>query len=53
MSDLVYRLRHMPSSINDALRTMDEAAARIEALEVALREIVEIAREALVPEQDK
>jgi hypothetical protein len=33
MSDLVKRLRAMPSSLNDALRTMDDAAAHIEALE--------------------
>ena len=37
MSDLVQRLRLMPSSFNNALRTMDEAADRIEALEAALR----------------
>jgi cell shape-determining protein MreC len=33
MSDLISRLRAMPSSLNDALRTMDEAADRIKALE--------------------
>jgi outer membrane protein TolC len=37
MDDLVVRLRAMPSSLNDALRTMDEAADRIEALEAALQ----------------
>lgn len=29
MTDIVARLRGMPSSLNDALRTMDEAAAEI------------------------
>jgi len=56
MSDLLLRLRAMPSSPNDALRTMDEAAyhidalerglrklqARIEALEAALREMADL-----------
>ena len=37
MSDLVERLRAMPSSYNDACRAMDKAADRIEALEAALR----------------
>jgi hypothetical protein len=40
--NIVERLRAMPSSLNDALRTMDEAADRIEALETALREIIAI-----------
>ena len=63
MSDLVKRLRAMPSSFNDALRTMDDAAARIEALEAALRnaitalqwcdapDAVKKARAALAPDQ--
>jgi hypothetical protein len=33
------RLRTMPSSLNDACRTMDEAADRVEELEKALRAI--------------
>ena len=41
MDDLAVRLRHMPSSFLDALRTMDEAAARIEALEAALQKLTE------------
>ena len=41
MSELVHRLRHMPSSFNDALRTMDDAADRIEMLEAALRSIAD------------
>ena len=36
MSDLVERLRAMPSSYNDACRAMDKAADRIEQLEAAL-----------------
>lgn len=35
--DLLTRLRAMPSSLNDALRTMEDAAARIAELEGALR----------------
>ena len=31
-SNIVERLREMPSSLNDALRTMDEAADEIERL---------------------
>jgi len=31
-SDIVERLREMPSSLNDALRTMDEAGDEIERL---------------------
>jgi hypothetical protein len=40
MSDLINRLRAMPSSFNDACRTMDDAADRIEALEAALRDVL-------------
>ena len=64
MSDLVERLRsHMgKADMGDVLRDCREAAARIEALEAALREIkdttddpdvAEIAFLALAPEQDK
>jgi hypothetical protein len=65
MSELVIRLRHkaelgIPDFSNSKI--MDEAADRIEALETALRQIIEagdfwemddIARKALAPEQDK
>jgi hypothetical protein len=64
MSDLVERLRHwMPIDLEDARWMRNAAAARIEALEAALREIANwppsteiarnIARAALAPEQDK
>ena len=65
MSELVIRLRHkaelgIPDFSNSKI--LDEAADRIEALEAALRQIIEagdfwemdsIARAALAPEQDK
>jgi hypothetical protein len=38
-SDLIERLRAWPSNLTDAQQTMAEAAARIEALEAALREV--------------
>jgi hypothetical protein len=62
MSDLVKRLRKDPIVEANFVGLMDEAADRIEALEKALREIVEagdfwemdaIARAALAPEQNK
>jgi hypothetical protein len=37
MNDLLKRLRAMPSSFNDALRIMDEAADHIETLEAQLK----------------
>lgn len=45
MNDIVERLRQMPSSFNDALRTMEEAAAEIE----RLRNELELARVQTVP----
>jgi hypothetical protein len=39
MSDLRLRLRVPPSSFNDALRTMDDAAHHIEALERGVRRL--------------
>ena len=41
MDELLSRLRAMPRSLNDALRTMDEAADCIEALEAALQKLTE------------
>lgn len=34
MTDIIERLRQMPSSLNDACRTMDEAAEEIERLRI-------------------
>jgi len=38
MSDIVERLHTMPSSLNDAIRTMEEAADEIERLRHDLKE---------------